>query len=47
MQVLVVEDDIRLAEALAHILKENHYLVDVVHDGAEGSPMRKATSTTS
>lgn len=36
MQVLVVEDDIRLAEALAHILKENHYLVDVVHDGAEG-----------
>ena len=36
MQVLVVEDDIRLAEALAHILKENHYLVDVVGDGESG-----------
>lgn len=36
MQVLIVEDDIRLAEALAHILKEHHYLVDVVHDGQDG-----------
>lgn len=36
MQVLVVEDDIRLAEALSQILKENRYLVDVVHDGSSG-----------
>ena len=36
MQVLIVEDDIRLAEALAQILKEHHYLVDVVHDGQDG-----------
>ena len=36
MQVLIVEDDTRLADALAHILRENKYLVDVVADGAEG-----------
>lgn len=36
MQILVVEDDVRLAEALATILKNNHYQVDVVHDGADG-----------
>lgn len=36
MQVLIVEDDVRLAKALAHILEENGYHVDVVHDGATG-----------
>ena len=36
MQILVVEDDVRLAEALAAILKNASYQVDVVHDGAEG-----------
>ena len=36
MQVLVVEDDIRLAEALDAILKRNKYQVDIVHDGAQG-----------
>ena len=36
MQVLIVEDDVRLAEALATILQNNKYKVDVVHDGAEG-----------
>lgn len=36
MQILIVEDDVRLAQALAHILKENHYGVDVVHNGADG-----------
>lgn len=36
MQVLIVEDDIRLAEALAHILKEKKYLVDTVYDGKSG-----------
>ena len=36
MQVLFVEDDVRLGQALGHILEENGYGVDVVHDGASG-----------
>ena len=36
MHVLVVEDDARLAEALARILEDNGYATDVVHDGEAG-----------
>lgn len=36
MRILVVEDEIRLAEALGQIMKENKYTVDVVHDGESG-----------
>ena len=36
MRVLVVEDDARLAEALARILQDNGYTTDVVHDGEAG-----------
>ena len=36
MQVLIVEDDIRLAQALGQILEENHYQVNLVHDGDQG-----------
>lgn len=36
MQVLIVEDHIRLAQALGQILEENHYQVDLVHDGDQG-----------
>lgn len=36
MRILIVEDDVRLASALKHILEENHYQVDMVHDGEEG-----------
>ena len=36
MQILVVEDDVRLAQALAQILADNGYQVDTVHDGASG-----------
>ena len=46
MQILIVEDDVRLARALAHIREENGYGTDVVHNGAAGWPMLKATSTT-
>ena len=35
-KVLIVEDDVRLGQALGHILEENGYGVDVVHDGASG-----------
>ena len=36
MQVLIVEDDVRLASALGKILEENGYQVDTVHDGQSG-----------
>lgn len=35
MQVLIAEDDIRLAQALGAILEENDYHVDLVHNGAD------------
>lgn len=36
MNILIVEDDVRLASALAHILEENSHSVDVVHNGNDG-----------
>ena len=36
MNILIVEDEKRLADALSHILLEQKYMVDVVYDGAEG-----------
>jgi len=36
VNVLVVEDEVRLAEALAQIMTEQKYTVDVVHDGEDG-----------
>ena len=36
MQVLIVEDEVRLAAALKEILEKEKYMVDVVHDGDSG-----------
>lgn len=36
MRILIVEDEINLADALSQILKKQHYSVDVVHDGLSG-----------
>lgn len=36
MRILIVEDDVRLAQALGHILEENRYETDTVNDGATG-----------
>lgn len=36
MRILLIEDEEALAEALAEILKQNHYIVDVVHRGSLG-----------
>ena len=36
MRILIVEDDYNLAAALEHIVKEEKYFVDVVHDGEDG-----------
>ncbi|WP_438433768.1 response regulator transcription factor [Gorillibacterium sp. sgz500922] len=36
MRLLIVEDEVHLAEALSQILRKQHYSVDVVHDGRSG-----------
>ena len=36
MRILIVEDEIRLAEALVQIMKESKYAVDAVHDEEAG-----------
>ena len=36
MRVLVVEDEVRLAEALGEIMKSQRYTVDIVYDGEDG-----------
>lgn len=36
MHILIVEDEIRLAETLAQIMEEQRYQTDVVHNGADG-----------
>ena len=36
MRILIVEDEVRLADALAQILKEQKHITDVVHNGTDG-----------
>jgi len=36
MKILVVEDEVRLADALSQIMKEQKYQVDVANDGIDG-----------
>ena len=36
MRVLIVEDEVRLAEALGQIMSEQKYMVDIVYDGQDG-----------
>lgn len=36
MRLLIVEDEVRLAEALGQIMTEQHYLTDVVNTGTDG-----------
>ena len=36
MRILVVEDEVHLAETLGQIMQEQHYQTDVVNDGADG-----------
>ncbi|HHX69453.1 MAG: response regulator transcription factor [Miniphocaeibacter sp.] len=36
MRILIVEDEVRLSEAISEILKSEKYDVDVVHNGEEG-----------
>ena len=36
MRILIVEDEMRLADALAQIIKEQKHITDVVHNGIDG-----------
>lgn len=36
MRVLIVEDEVRLAEALGQIMREQKYAVDTVYNGMDG-----------
>lgn len=36
MKILIVEDEMRLAEALAQIMQEQNYMADTVYDGRDG-----------
>ncbi len=36
MRILIVEDEVRLAEALGEIMKSQRYTVDIVNDGEDG-----------
>lgn len=35
MNILVVEDEVRLAEAIGELLKKRKYIIDIVHDGQD------------
>jgi DNA-binding response OmpR family regulator len=39
MRILLVEDEVRLSEALVYTLKKNNYIVDAVFDGITGQQM--------
>ncbi len=36
MKLLIVEDEVRLAEAIGQIMKEQHYQTDLVFNGKDG-----------
>ena len=36
MHLLIIEDEVSLAEALSEILKQNSYLADAVYNGLDG-----------
>ena len=36
MHILIVEDEVQLADALSEILKRNKYITDTVYDGNDG-----------
>lgn len=42
MRILLIEDEIRLVEALEYILKKNNYLVDAATDGQLGQEMAES-----
>ena len=44
MRILLVEDNLSLAEGLTALLRQSGYAVDVVHDGASAEALAAAES---
>ncbi|WP_374637713.1 response regulator, partial [Paracoccus sp. (in: a-proteobacteria)] len=44
MRILLVEDNLSLAEGLVTLLRQSGYAVDVVHDGASAEALAMAES---
>ena len=44
MRILLVEDNLSLAEGLVQLLRQSGYAVDVVHDGASAEALAAAES---
>lgn len=47
MKILVVDDEVKLADALGELLRRNKFIVDVVYDGEGGYFYAKNGDTTS
>ncbi len=45
MRILLVEDNLSLAEGLTALLRQSGYAVDVVHDGASAEALAAAESS--
>ena len=45
MRILLVEDNLTLAEGLATLLRQSGYALDVVHDGASAEALAAADLT--
>ena len=43
MRVLVVEDEPRLADAIAEWLRQEAHAVDIAHDGLHSFPTRRSS----
>jgi len=41
MRILIVEDDVKIADVIARGLKEQHYSVDIANNGADGAYLAK------
>ena len=39
MRILILEDDVELADQIAALLRDEHFAVDICHDGEEGLEM--------
>ena len=36
MKILIIDDEVKLADAIGELFRQNKYVVDVVYDGEDG-----------
>ena len=46
MKVLVVDDEVKLADVVGELLRRNKFVVDVVYNGDDGFFYEKTATTT-